>query len=373
LGGDPVASTSAVMSPDDPTRPVKRRRDNTALSVSSPSLPSSRANSSQNTLASLPCDILLRIAEVLLPRLSPYHENGGGGPSPSSSWIDPGIDIINFSSSCRAIWLAVRGLVGRRFGIATDGNAGGIEILARLASITGLGEEGGLPPPEEDDVENAEFAAEEGKELVEEELNWDQDINDYSSRFRRAMHKIAGARIRHFSIHTRVNPQAVYFQGTSLARAIRSMPRLESFALVHTSEDEVISTSPYTVAVVGHDVLDALASRPDLREIYLCGVKISFQTHAGVQHDTFSTFGPKLTTLTINASHDSALELVKVAPALKEVKVWRDFARSPRIEAEGWWDEKVWKTVEHAELRGFSGTHGRELHDGWKAPLLVCL
>lgn len=139
------------------------------------------------------------------------------------------------------------------------------------------------------------------------------------------------------------------------------MPRLESFALVFTSEAEVCENSPYNAAVLSADILAALASLPNLQSISLCGVKVTLRPAYGPIYDAIPQFGPALTELSLSAVHDSALALIPAAKGLKEVHAWRDFARAPRIEEDEWWDDKMWQTVEELDLVGWAGSQGRPL------------
>lgn len=357
-------SPTRISSPEQVTRPSKRRR--AKGTPSSPTTPSSRANEPHHELAALPADILFRIAELLEPTLSPY-EPVTDGPSPSSSWLDPGVDLMNFSSTCRAVWLAVREVVERRFVIRAGPQSCGMDVFARTRSITGLGEEGGLPLPDSDRIENRKTPS---RDLATTgcTVATNAGLEEFILSWRRDTHRIPGARIRHLVFHFHA-PSALLSYGLRVAAAIRSMPRLETCVISFANEDEAISASPYTVGFLGYDILTALATCPRLRELYFSGIRVISKTLDG--GDMPLPNYPALKSFTVNASHDTALQLVNAAPQLKEVKLWRDFARSPRIPTPEWWSQDIWRTLEHVELRGFSGTQGRALHDEWKLSLTV--
>ena len=354
-------------SPDEVLRPTKRRR---ALnSPSSPMSPSSRSNDPVHELSALPADILLRIAEFLEPVVSPFDPKTGGGPSPSASWLDPGLDVMSFSATCRAIWLAVREVVGRRLVLRVDSfTSTGLGLAARLSSVIGekemdrLSARGEGAPRENTSVED--YLVSIGRTNISEE-----EKEEFVSRFRRSTHRIQSGRIRHLFIHTE-SPAALQHMDDIIARDMELMPRLETCSVVYMTEFDVIASSPYAVATLPATVLTSLTRRPRLRELYLCGVRIDHgMVHALPELDCPKF--PQLKSLTINAAHDSALQIANLAPVLKEVKLWRDFARSARIHATGWWSEDLWRTLEHVELRGFSGSQGRPLHDDWKSSLKV--
>ncbi|ORY88459.1 hypothetical protein BCR35DRAFT_301597 [Leucosporidium creatinivorum] len=342
-------SPTRISSPGQVTRPSKRRR--AKGTPSSPTTPSSRSNEPHKELAALPADLLFRIAD--------------DGPSPSVSWLDPGVDLMNFSSTCRAVWLAVREVVERRFVIRAGPQSCGMDVFARTRSVTGLGEEGGLPLPDSDRIENRKTPS---RDLATTGCTaaTNAGLEEFILNWRRDTHRIPGARIRHLVFHINA-PSALLSYGLRVAATIRSMPRLETCVVVFATEDEAISTSPYTVGFLGYDILTALSSLPRLRELYLSGIRVIAKTLDGGEMP-LPTF-KALKSFTVNASHDTALQLVNAAPQLKEVKLWRDFARSPRIPTPEWWSEDIWRTLEHVELRGFSGTQGRALNDEWKLSL----
>lgn len=383
-------NTQTLEVDDAPQARSKRRALDSPASSPSSRVPSSSSFSTSDVvrnLSTLPAEILLRVAELLEPRLSPFNADGSGGVSPSEEWLDPGRDLIQFSSTSRTIYIAVRSLVGRRFGIEMDGYAGGIEAEARVRSIVSNGEPGALPSFEEEQTSSNDFTraksvgqgeddhadVQDNTDDESQPLPPSEDSDDFSLRFRRRPRfTVPGDRIRHFYVHIRSAATALHNQSATLAQSIRSMPRLESFACVFTNEETVTSSSPYALAVLGYEVLEALSTHPTLREIYLCGIKLAIRIdHFRDEEDPLPTFGPQLRSLVMSASHDTVLRLVPAMPGLKEVKLWRDFARGARIVVEDWWDKTVWEHLEHVELTGFSGTHGRPLLDKCMQALIV--
>lgn len=102
-----------------------------------------------------------------------------------------------------------------------------------------------------------------------------------------------------------------------LAKSIKGMPRLQTFSLAHDSEHNITTTSPYQLRWLGQDLPAALAGSSTLKSIYICGYAFS-------QHN-LCTF-PMVDSLVLSAIHDSALSLLPLMPALKKIKIWRDFA-----------------------------------------------
>lgn len=86
------------------------------------------------TLDSLPAELQHRIATFLLPSLS--TPTGSASPH-SSQWTAPSSDLIQLSSCSRALWLAVRSLVGREFGARAAKSLGGLDLAHRLESVSG--------------------------------------------------------------------------------------------------------------------------------------------------------------------------------------------------------------------------------------------
>jgi hypothetical protein len=123
------------------------------------------------------------------------------------------------------------------------------------------------------------------------------------------------------------------------------MPRLQTFSLAHNSEHNITSTSPYQVRWLGQELPAALAGSLTLKSIYICGW--AFQSQRNLP-----TF-PTLESLVLSAVHDSALSLLPRMPALKKIKIWRDFA--VRFEGQLDWCTDAMQKVEELELKGFNG------------------
>ncbi|SCZ90007.1 BZ3500_MvSof-1268-A1-R1_Chr1-3g01719 [Microbotryum saponariae] len=288
------------------------------------------------SLAHLPADILLRIADLLQPILSPFRADGDtdgltvsgdgdGGPSLSSQWIDPGTDVINLRSTCRAIYLAIEPLRGTVSGVRLQQgeHPGGVRVLTNFP----LGKRAIDPSGD-------------GSELVI-------------------------ARTRHLWIHSTLPRNATdssIFAASTICGLIEGMPRLRTFALVQATEDEVVFGSPYTALPLHRKIFSSLSRLERLHSLYLCGVKL--QARAPVF--------PHVTTLVLNACHDCPLELISTCPKLEIVKAWRDFALRAQLEMAGkWWPEQRWMTVKHAELRGFSGVTGSVFRLSWLRNLMT--
>ncbi len=126
------------------------------------------------------------------------------------------------------------------------------------------------------------------------------------------------------------------------------MPRLQTFSLAHDSEHNITATSPYQVRWLGQDLPAALAGSLTLKSIYICGW--AFQSQRNLLPF------PTLESLVLSAVHDSALSLLPRMPALKQIKIWRDFA----VRSDGhlaWLTDATLQKVEELELKGFSGVN----------------
>ncbi|GAA6028863.1 hypothetical protein JCM8097_007438 [Rhodosporidiobolus ruineniae] len=384
-----TAPTSVVPSEaasDSQQPPAKRRRATTAdqrspLSGTSTLRAAVSASSSfvdgassdcphpRVSLARLPADVLLRIAELLVPSIQPTKAADDQTSTRSDDWIDHGRDLVRYSSTCRAVWSAVRHLVGRSYGCdvrsgtkdelpkaAALGNAR--KIARRLMAICA------------DDEYEEEVARARTTEKV-----MPQGLFYHGIRTCDAHEYVPASRIRHLYLAFDGERDAFFREldkdielSNVLCGALPLCTNLESVALVWRNERAVVSTSPYSLAHLPADILIALAAHPSLKSLYLCGVKFlrTLVDGSTFPADDSVRFQPQFRSLTLNACHDSALELITLAPGLKEIRAWRDFARQPRIEAENFWSQETWKTVERADLTGFSGQQGARL-------LLHCL
>lgn len=343
--------SSLALHPSPSRAPRRSRSEINASSTASPT--------SSHNLVDLPTDVLIRIAEMLEPRLSPYEPGPSAAnavPTLSSSWVDPGRDVMRFSSTCRAVWVAVRWIVRTRFGAEVKQAGVAVEeggVRQRLSCIT------------------------------EDEAIEVQETDQALSFIKHISYAIVGSSIRHFYLHfsllstlsTLAGYQTHDTSCITLCLALPLMPRLESIAFVYASEYDVILFSPYTVAPIAPEIFVTLASTcRDLREIYLCGLRIMPSLPLRGEDDG-ALFSKALERITIAACHDSVLRLLAsdVAPGLKEALVWREFTSPAMINPEGWWDEDRWMTVERADLKGFSGIGGRPLLDSWRTSLVVSL
>lgn len=172
-------------------------------------------------------------------------------------------------------------------------------------------------------------------------------------------------RIRDFSIHLSVpsTSEGAATLDVFLARAIRSLPRLHYFALVFLSEESVSDTSPFASALLGPLLVAALSESPTLSQLLLCGIDIAPRN--------VPMFGTALQEIVFAGVQDSALALIRKAPGLQEVKVWREYTGEPTLLAEEWWGEETWKTVEDIEMAGFGGRSAKLLFDTWRSTLVV--
>ncbi|GAA5891191.1 hypothetical protein JCM5296_004924 [Sporobolomyces johnsonii] len=365
----PSSSPSNMSSPPPQavTPSLSARPHDSSMSPSQHSA-TSRPPQPEVSLARLPPDLLLRIGVFLQPLVTPHREDGGA--SCSSAWIDNSQDLINFSSTSRAVWDAVRSLVGRSWGTDKREDAEFLEnvwIRRRLRTIVGRNVETG-------ELEAADPA--EGTEAADVPLRSSSLIRCMSGNFA-PYERMDGTRIRHLYLRFSVHSTSLQTHADLLVAKLALMTRLESIAIVWKDEDNVVLTSPYSVGLLHAKVFKALSRHPTLREIYLCGIKITGMSPKSVQRTPDSgphipfEFGPKLTTLTLNACHDSALRLVACAPAATEVRIWRDFAAQPTIPVDEWWTDRNWTTVEHLEMVGFSGERGTRLLDHWRTALLA--
>jgi len=256
-------------------------------------------------------------------------------------------------------------MIGRSWGYHRIESSEALEksgLKRRLATITVPGEDGVL-----------EGTKVEGWDEEEDE----DDIPLYTSSLRaqlgrvRPHERMDATRIRHFYIRLCTCPAFLAVQAPLLIKKLNLMTRLESVAFVWKSEDEVVASSPYSAALLHNDVLLALAQIPTLREIYLCGFKIA--RASPTNELVFLPFLPRLTTLVLNACHDNTLNLVKpLRGVVKELLIWRDFARQPRTPPDDWWTREDWTdNLEHLELFGFNGTNGRPFLRTWLDSLFV--
>ncbi|GAA5889591.1 hypothetical protein JCM6882_007078 [Rhodosporidiobolus microsporus] len=397
------------------SRPTKRKRANAparSSGVSSPLVAHGPASSSHAaaaadgppssqsppqqprvSLARLPLDVLLRIGELLLPlpvaRTVPSSSPSSltaanaGEATRSPAWLDYGVDLVDFSSTCRAAWAATRHLVGRSYGCdvrtvaQTHGAAHAAQlVMRRLEGIVADGEE------YDEAVAGARKRDAKGKRR-------DDELVSRGERPLAAHEFVPASRVRHlflalsgdasiFNLEPKydilgnqigpVEPLAEL-----LAAKLALLTNLESLALVWKDERTVVSTTPYDLVTVPADVLTAVTAHPTLRDLFACGLKWSRRFCDGspipdLEADDPAAAGqfrfrsPRLRSLTLNASHDSCLELVTMAaPGVREVRAWRDFTRAPRTAPEFWWNQEAWKTVERVEMTGFSSEQGEPL------------
>lgn len=290
--------------------------------------------------------MLYRIAELLAPTLSVYDTDRSGALRDPAAWLDPGVDLLRLASTSRALFSAVSPRIGVHFGLVMRR-----EYVESEAWYDALNEHLERPPnPAAVDASSAPLPA-------------------------LAFHPHAlavplpGARIRHLHVHT----LAATDGGSLLADILLPhTPRLSSFAYVHTTVDEIVGGDSWQLGRIGWNTLTALAQLcPDLREAYFAGAC------APVFHDEDQLgdqvrFGPKMEALTLAVAGDELCRLIRWAPNLKRLVVWREFTKTPAADtSEWWWHEDTWRTVEEVELRGFSGNTGRPLLQAAFRKLLV--
>ncbi|GAA5999799.1 uncharacterized protein JCM10292_003749 [Rhodotorula paludigena] len=309
------------------------------------------------SLVSLPLEVIERIGSFCVPGIAPTTSDGTR--TTSKEWTQRATDIVNFSSTCRAAWLASRPLVWRNFGVDVRVHAEesaesvAAHAIHRLSAIIG------------DD------------EADPSDLLWPPPCS------------IRAHAVRHLSVawtSPAFFPQNAPAIGLSTFRCptfgkvfvetLARLTRLESLALVWRDEECVTASSPYSLGTVPVDILLAIAAHPTLRDLYLCGIKISryfspYVAPSGVplSGDLIPFLTPAIRSLTFNACHDSVLELVTLAPAATEIRVHRDFAVDPGVVPDCWWDSEVWMRAEELELVGFWSTRSRPLLDQWTQSL----
>ncbi|GAA5849379.1 hypothetical protein JCM8547_006531 [Rhodosporidiobolus lusitaniae] len=373
------ASTSTTFAAPLPTssstRPAKRKR--TAVQpVSSPLTPLGSSSSDEAnevmarptveqprvSLARLPLDILLRVGQFILPTV--HLTNPDGSATRSPSWVDPGADLVRFTSTCRAAWQSSRHLIGRYFGV---------DLRFSLSRFPARLIERRLKCIVSDEEYDQKMADARKTSPVEAPYTLSKEFRPVQ------VHElIPASRVRHLYIAVSSEAEAFTQVGilrpvaVSLARTLPLLTSLKSLAIVWCSELEVVETSPYSVLRLPSEILLALAAHSSLRDLFLCGVKFSRRNadgYSSIPDDDSIRFGTQLETITANACHDSALELITMAPGLKEVRAWRDYSRAPRVNNEFWWMQENWKKVERVDLTGFSGQQGRELLDWWRSEL----
>ncbi|GAA5855185.1 hypothetical protein JCM9279_007582 [Rhodotorula babjevae] len=292
------------------------------------------------SLADLPLDILEHIGELLLPTVVPAHASGAR--TTSREWSCPNSDVVRFRSTCRAAWRATFGLVSRIYNI--DVAEGSLQHTP--ASL------------------------------------WDRidavALEDESSASRSSPRRSTPAgKIRHLYVRWSTSgawdwrPAGRTTTAELFAAKLAGMTRLESLALVWQDEEAVTASSPYMVDTLPAELLVAVSQHPTLRELYLCGVKLSRRLSTGDKLDDVPALPPQLRALTLNACHDSALELVTLAPGATQVRIHRDFASPPRVQPECFWDLNVWMRVEEVDIVGLWGVHSRPHLVHWRNELEI--
>ncbi|KAL8280271.1 hypothetical protein RQP46_007385 [Phenoliferia psychrophenolica] len=329
------ASSSLCTSLDATPRTTKRVQSRSPTSPSE-SVPALRARPLLR-LDTLPADVLYRIAELLAPELSVHDASGTGELSDPQAWLDPGTALLRLALTCRVVYRAVAPRIGVHFGLRmnkthTTSNAWN-DALALL-----------IDPP-----------------------STTTSLVPSSTRLLPPLlfHPLAlavplpGHRIRHLFLHTAADggPEGGAFLADLL---LPHTPRLTSFAYVHSTTDALLTSDHWGLARIAWSTLRTLArSCPDLREVYFAGARAR-GWEDGEHEDV--VFGDKMEQLTLHVAGDELCRLVQWAPNLKRIVVWREFTKAAKVGAtEWWWTEDAWRTVEHVELRGFSGIAGLSL------------
>lgn len=289
------------------------------------------------TLDKLPADILIRLAELLEIDL----EQEGGN---SSNWCNPGSALLNYTATCRNIYAAARHRVGRRYGIKSYPTWK--ELNRLLSPLTG-----DSPPT---------------------------DAVAASLRLR-PLPFIDASVIRHFYLCSTINEPdrtSLYPSDELLARAIKGMPRLTTFAASYQSEEITTLVSPYAHKYLRRRVIRALAESPTLEAIYLSGISVCVReplvdVNESVTFAAPPVFGQAMAKLTMNVIHDSCFEMIPLMPGLKRLKVWRDFSSTWEYDPTEWFNESMFGVVEELEVIGVSGREGKALIDHWLSTLTV--
>lgn len=356
----PSSVASMALGQDVPgtsLRATNRAHQSWLSERSTESTRSTRAVSCESRFALLPVDILLRIADFLEPVISPFNEDGNGGASLSHTWIQAPRDLINYTTTCRATWQAARFLADRHL------------LIGLFSEQPFHGDRANLSHVHQNVYKRLSGAwSTEHREspcICQSSLTRRHALNIPRS-LADDRHLFCPAVIRRLSLHA-AHPE-IFLSAHGYARyvpqAIRALTLLEVCSITFTTENSVTASSPYIVAGLGSEMLSALSSRPHLRELYLSGQKIPSQLDESIQF-------PRLSTLVLNATHDTTLSLLKRAPNLECVKIWRDFARTPRFDPSEWWPVNLWSTIKHLDVTGFSGTAGEALVEAWLTSLKV--
>ncbi|KAK4703573.1 hypothetical protein P7C70_g2645, partial [Phenoliferia sp. Uapishka_3] len=322
------------------TPPSTLKRDASHSSVASPARQASARPPPALRLDTLPADVLYRIAELLAPPLSAHELDGSGVLSSSFTWVDPGFDLLRFASTCRVVYRAVNSRIGVHFGLKMRNQYLHDDPWLDVVDIALDARQSAGGPSTIRDTPSEDHA------LLPPLL-----FHPFAQSI-----PFSGHRIRHFHIHALADTEQSVFLAEYL---FPHTPRLETFAFVHMSIDEVVCGDFWNLLPLDWAMMRSLARHcPDLKEIYLSGLAV------GSPKDDFEDvkFGKKLETITLAVAGDHLCNLARMAPGLKNIVVWREFTTLPMPKTtDQWWVEDAWRTVEKVELRGFSGNTGRPL------------
>ncbi|WAQ87496.1 hypothetical protein PtA15_8A400 [Puccinia triticina] len=268
-----------------------------------------RSTISQRTsLLHLPAELIFQIAQLLLaPTLT------------IEQWDQPADDLLNFSATCRTIRQLSFKLTSHQLTLTIDRSA----------------------------QHSLSKATQRIKQLVDHSPNRTQWV-------RKLLIKDHADDLRNSS-RARRNWYA------SLADLLQHhLPSIEFLCYARNLE-LVTERSPYELLSIDQTLLQSIAKLARLKTLYLSGLELqpppppprrspAHQTPSMTRNELPAS----LENLHLIAVHDSVLCLIKRCPALKELRIWRDFLVSyPSIDH--WLSNQQWATLESLRLKGLYG------------------
>lgn len=264
--------------------------------------------SSSSTLLRLPNQLILLIAQLLiLPSLS------------IESWDHRPIDLIHLSSTSRSIRSIIKPLIYSQISIRIHPSSL-LSAPSRLHQLISS-----LPPSTTDHHHPIK------KLLI---LDHHHPSHQSSSSSHSLSHSLSHL----------IQLQSIQFFGYS------------------ANLDRVTHRSPYDLISIDPLLLISLAHLPNLRSLYLSGLKLSTSSSSSSLpfQRSSSLLLNRLTTLHLIAIHDSILPIIHRAPNLLELRIWRDFL-IPYPSVDPWFPSQLWSSLQSLTLKGFYGHSLSEL------------
>ncbi|KAH9816208.1 hypothetical protein DFH28DRAFT_966412 [Melampsora americana] len=245
----------------------------------------------------LPAEILYRIGQFLEPPLNPEH------------WSEAGIDLIQYSSTCRAVRHATVSLIGRHFGFIINDSPGRdfVKALTRLDTLL---------------YKKANECRKIRKIFVKDDL----PLQPETQQARMNWHQALGASL------------------------MQKFPNVEMFAYVRDL-DQATQESPYDTLPLGIEVMQGLAVGNQIKTVYLCGVHFTCWSPDRLFRPILPS---SLNVLHLVAVHDSMLPLIKLCPGLTSLRIWRDFMIG-FSSVHNWFGSDLWVKLEELQISGFYG------------------